>query len=197
MTMTQPTRVNCEKCMVRIPKNRPKLKCSLCNTIKHYRCQHLSKKDAISIINDQNYSQHWTCHECIYNILPINAVIISRKCVDDQIRPMPTVICCSCNKRARANSMIICPWCNQMSHRKCSNNILGCDRCCEDIIPGFHSYSYELIGDIENNTIYNPYSRHDIMNQIGDPMSIDDESTRSQSEISQLLTKCKYRPKKC
>lgn len=60
------------------------------------------------------------------------------------------------------------------------------------MIPGFHSHSYELMGRVTSSKTYNPYSRHDLINQIGDAMAADEESTRTWSEISDFLTRSKY-----
>ena len=30
---------------------------------------------------------------------------------------------------------------------KCWNNGFGCTACCKNIFPGFHAYTYEIIGD--------------------------------------------------
>ena len=66
----------CDKCNTRVPKNRPKLICSLCNLTKHYKCQTLSKTDACNIIRSLNYQ--WTCYECLSGILPVNVCRVSR-----------------------------------------------------------------------------------------------------------------------
>ena len=42
---------NCEKCDVRIPASHPRLYCSICQKIKHARCQNLSKTEAVLIVD--------------------------------------------------------------------------------------------------------------------------------------------------
>ena len=64
------TRIKCDKCNVKIPKIQPKLRCTICDSIKHLACQKLTKSDANHIIR---LKLNWTCMECISDILPINA----------------------------------------------------------------------------------------------------------------------------
>ena len=184
--MTQNTRITCTTCNDRIPKNRPKLMCDLCNCVKNYRCQNLSKRDANLIVSDQNLRKNWTCRDCMLSILPINAAQYysskrSKKhnTLESTITSSSTTNCCSCNRRAITTTMVLCPWCNLLSHRKCSNNSLGCDSCCETMIPGFHSHSYDLMGKVTSSKTYNPYSRHDLINQIGDAMAAEEGSTQT------------------
>ena len=62
----------CDKCDVRIPKNRPQLKCIICDTIKHFKCIGLTKNEAFEIIKNQPL---WSCPDCIVGILPLNLVL--------------------------------------------------------------------------------------------------------------------------
>ncbi len=63
-------RQKCKLCTAKIPKFQPKLVCSLCNAIKHLKCEGLSKSDVHSM---RNTGFDWTCHQCISSILPVNA----------------------------------------------------------------------------------------------------------------------------
>ena len=71
------------------------------------------------------------------------------------------------------------------------NDKLGCNKCCEDIIPGFHVYNHELMGyrtGYNNKNIHNPYDRDNIMNQIGDIFTDDtDEIEGIWTNISDFL----------
>ena len=55
---------------------------------------------------------------------------------------------------------------------------LGCTKCCENIIPGFHSYTYELIGDpyLKNDIMYNPYRSDHFIQLIGEAIEQEQES---------------------
>ena len=63
----------------------------------------------------------------------------------------------------------VCEFCEQQVHAKCWNHTLGCINCCDEIIPGFHAYSYELLRDpyLRKDKIYNPYSNSHYTQQIG------------------------------
>ncbi len=136
--MTTRNNKYCSKCTVRIPKHRPRLVCCICNTIKHLRCQSLSKNDALSIIN---LNTDWICKECVSEILPINA------CADNK-RNTYKVRCHSCNGFSHSqNSTRVCCYCNFTVHEKCHNKSLGCIKCCVSMIPGYHATSYELNND--------------------------------------------------
>ena len=192
-------RVACEKCEVRIPKNHPKLICTLCHTLKHYRCQKLSKLEAQEIVDTLSYRKNWTCHDCLGNILPVNACSTIQRRKSQTTSPKPFEKCGSCtNKTYAVAKMLACPWCELLCHKKCMNGQLGCNKCCESTIPGFHAYSYELLGarsGFTSNKAYNPYHRENIMNQIGDAFQ-DGEGTNENesmwSGISELLENCKY-----
>ena len=82
----------CEKCNVRVPKNRPKLICSECRHFKHYRCQKLTKAEALEIIGGTGVK--WTCYECIVSALPLNACAVSR--VRDVPAAVRTKVKCGC-----------------------------------------------------------------------------------------------------
>ena len=60
---------HCEKCDIRLPKNRPLLVCSLCSNLKHYKCNMLSKNEALLII-DSGQMNYWTCQDCITTLFP-------------------------------------------------------------------------------------------------------------------------------
>ena len=81
--MTRNSSTFCYKCNVRIPKNRPQLFCSNCDQSKHFRCQKLSKNDALHIIE---LNALWTCNECISDALPINACNTSARKNKQELR---------------------------------------------------------------------------------------------------------------
>ena len=134
-------RERCEKCDVKIPKHQPILVCDLCTKIKHLSCQKLSKSDALQI---NNLGISWTCQECLTSILPINAV---RKQVTlnnpDNIKFK--VKCGSCSGFSYSQRNVrTCQWCSEQVHAKCWKGDLGCNACCEIMIPGYHTYAHEL-----------------------------------------------------
>ena len=157
----------CHTCSTRLPKNCPKLVCYLCKIVRHHKCQALSKNEAQNIITADN---DWICKECISDILPINA------CDTNNKRPVPKfkVKCSSCNGYSYSqNNTRTCNWCTEVVHAKCFKPFLGCIKCCENIIPGFHVTTYELYDDYStlNNFTYNPYHRNHVTNLIGDTIT--------------------------
>ena len=193
-------RVACDKCNVRIPKSHPKLICTICCIPKHFRCQNLSKIEAKCIVDNPSYRKMWTCQDCLKDILPIGACNISRK--HSQSRSIPCkehAICGSCNKKTYAiDKMLTCTWCELRCHKKCIKGNLGCNKCCENIIPGFYVFNYELLGPrvgLNTKCMHNPYDREHIMNQIGDALDDGDgvnECENTWGGISELLKNCKY-----
>ena len=166
----------CEKCDVRIPKNRPLLICDLCENIKHYKCQNLSKKDAIEIIFNSNIS--WTCHECTMSILPLNI------CDNRQYKSLNTkptsAVCRACEKRITVRSKTSnCNWCDERCHDKCIS-VIGCKRCRMEMIPGCSYNCSEINGNFcltkFNDKFFDPFSRDRDNNNIGEKHSLENES---------------------
>ena len=158
-------RIKCEKCEVKIPKHMPMLKCSVCEKIKHLSCQKLTKSDAKHILA---LKSPWSCYECNTDILPINAC--SGKTIKNKTTNINFKIKCSVCSGFSYNPRNVrtCKHCDQQVHVKCWNQELGCTSCCEDMIPGFHSYSYEIVGDpyLKNHKMFNPYSTDGLVQQI-------------------------------
>ncbi len=179
----------CNRCKVRIPKNRPKLRCTICNEIKHFKCELLTKMDATHIIESRT---DWICTGCIVSILPINACTTKRDNINKKFR----VQCSSCNGYSNSLYNIrTCNWCCTMVHAKCFKDSLGCIKCCESMIPGYHVTMYELNNDFSrlNNLTYNPYERTHFTNLIGDTISNEEHHNSAWSEISEFLTHCQYK----
>ena len=93
----------CKKCNVRIPKNRPQLKCSICDDIKHFKCIGLTKREAFDIIENQ---PQWSCPDCIIAILPINLASGIRTNLEK----------CEACSRTIGPSMAVatCSWCSRL-----------------------------------------------------------------------------------
>ena len=185
----------CTKCRTRVPKNRPRLVCSICNTAKHYKCQSLTKTDAYFIISCTTLD--WSCYECVTEILPVNACVVTRKKSVDTIARFK-VKCSSCNGQSySAKNISNCQWCGEICHKKCVNGTLGCNKCCDDMIPGFRVHNYELYGStptiIANDRVFNPYCSSNNVNQIGDKIANEAEQNSFWSEISDCLVNCKYK----
>ena len=94
MVNTPFKRRKCAECNTKIHKANPKLCCTLCNEIKHLKCQKLSKADAKHIIR---LNVSWTCHECISQILPINACRPSKRGTLAIKNDKFKIQCSSCN----------------------------------------------------------------------------------------------------
>ena len=181
--------LKCEKCFVKITKNSPTLTCSECLKTKHPKCQKISKQEARHIINLQ---LKWTCFDCIKEILPIDA------CQSPKIfkpRPEFKVKCYCCNGYCYSpSSLKICDWCDNNVHAKCLKGVLGCIKCCIDIIPGALVTTYDLYDNYcsLDKFIHNPYNRENFTNLIGNMIENNVQNDSTWSEISDLLIKCKY-----
>ena len=181
----------CTNCNAKLMKHRPNLFCSICNTVKHFTCQGLSKSEA-SYIQD-TYNRDWICRDCISDILPVNACSASKsKRVKGSSSPSTIgTKCNSCGGMSYdKNRISLCTWCDSLCHNKCINNSLGCTRCCEQIIPGYRANCYELIDaqHMKNDKIFNPYSSTHFTNIIGEQF----EDNATWNEISNTLLECKY-----
>ena len=188
-------KIVCEKCDVRIQKNWPRLTCSQCTQIKHFKCQNLSKSDAQNITECTGYE--WICRECFSDMLPINAcnATSTNKNTATVINYKMKCQCCG-GLSYSPKSIRSCPWCDRPSHIKCLNSNLGCNTCCEDMIPGFHAHNFELFGNIgHTKSIFNPYSRMHNSNRIGDSIA-NEEDNSNWNDISQFLINCKYKQPK-
>ena len=175
-------KAKCEKCNVRIPKNRPQLKCNICNTIKHFKCNGLTKNEAFEIIKNQPL---WSCSDCISNILPLNLA--------QEIKNKPEK-CEACSKNIGPSMVVAkCPWCNVRCHKKCINGDLGCNLCCNNIFPGFNHFAHNLFGEtyIDSRPIFNPWDQNHLINQLGFNSNLNAEEVIN-NDISSKLSQCKY-----
>ena len=158
------------------------LTCTICNLPKHYKCEGLSKAIASEILQHNNESYHWACHGCF--ILP------TYNYIDD---PRPTYfnhpkslmlcdpVCKICLNSCSSflNNYAKCIWCDKICHKKCINGQLGCLPCCIELIPGFQCNSNILFDQQISlkSEMYDPYDRSSLINQIGDKISSEEESS--------------------
>ena len=184
----------CNKCKTRVPKNRPRLVCNFCNLAKHYKCQSLSKADAYYIINSTTC--YWSCYECVADMLPVNACTITRNKnikTDNNSTVRFKAKCFSCNGQSYSQKSISnCTWCDEVCHNKCINGILGCNKCCDAMIPGFRVHNYELYGTTSsaaNDCMFNPYCSSNNVHLIGDKIANEVEQNNFWNEISDCLIK--------
>ncbi len=186
-------RIKCDLCTVKIPKYQPKLVCSMCKSIKHLKCQGLSKSDVRSMIDD---SFEWTCYQCISQILPITACpSATHKTSRNSNTPRFKSKCSSCDGYSYSPKNVeMCHWCNENVHRKCCRGALGCLTCCQSMIPGANVHNYELLGDYnyKNNQTFNPYHNSHLTMQIGDLIE-NEASSNIWQDISDFLVKCSYK----
>ena len=186
-------RARCDLCDQKIPKKQPMLRCSICTKFKHLKCQNLTKADASYLIY---LNIDWTCHECIISILPVDGGSAPKRAKSAKlIGPKFKVKCTSCNGFSYTpKNLRTCEYCESQVHSKCWNQGLGCTACCENMIPGFHSYTYEILGDpyLKNDKMYNPYISSDFTQLIGDSFE-NHEAKDSYQDISEILVKCKYK----
>ena len=121
---------------MRIPKNRPLLKCSICECTKHYRCNGLTKMEAFDIIEN---CPDWSCQDCIFSILPVNLLL------NTHVHGNSLEQCYACSKKINSSAAVAtCTWCDGRCHKTCLNGPLGCKICCDKIIPGVNVYAREL-----------------------------------------------------
>ena len=186
-------RARCELCDIKMPKKQPKLRCSICCEFKHLKCQNLTKADANYLIY---LKIDWTCHECLISILPVNGGLTAKRTKSAKIiGPKYKVQCSSCNGFSYTpRNVRTCEHCENQVHAKCWNHGLGCTSCCEAMIPGFHAYTYEILGDpyLKNDKLYNPYANNHFTQLIGD-MFENSEADNSCQGISEILVNCKYK----
>ena len=182
------TRIECAKCKIKIPKHHPKLYCDLCKSLCHFKCNNLSKAEALLIANDTTNT--WTCQPCTRNALPINACSQT----NNDIQLTASIKCNACNKRSKCSlaRFATCPWCEQLCHKQCISGELGCSQCCKNIIPGYFSSCREITNTpIKNDLIFNPYSQKSHINQIGDENRGLEENYMCAS-LSENLNNCQY-----
>ena len=175
-------KVRCEKCDVRIPKNRPMLKCSICNSIKHFKCNGLTKNEAFEIIKNDT---DWSCKDCIFSILPVNLVLDVRQTLEN---------CSVCEKKISSNSIVFkCTWCEGRCHKSCVKGQLGCVRCSENIIPGLDCFAHGLLGEtfLDSRPQFNPYDQEHTINQLGLHLNLGDEQTLW-NDLSERISQCEY-----
>ena len=91
-------KIVCKQCNVRIPANRPKLKCNSCNEIKHFRCENLTKSDAMRIIDNRAQAKSWWCLNCTKDLLQ---ELPAGACVSEgrvrRAEPRFSIKCHACN----------------------------------------------------------------------------------------------------
>ena len=183
----------CEKCDVRIPASYPRLYCYLCEELKHFRCEGLSKLEAFNTIS--NVHSDWICRSCISAALPLNCFDITRRRNTELIGPKFKVKCYSCDGYSYTpHNVKTCEWCSHQSHKKCMIGNLGCKKCCTDNFAGFSSTSWELFGGQPcNDKIYNPYDPDKLINRIGNTLDNIDEGNSEWNDVSDFLLRCKYK----
>ena len=184
-------RLKCDTCNLKIPKTHPKLRCTVCDQIKHLACQKLTKAEAKHLIC---LKLPWTCRECILDILPVGACLPAKRVTNSTKKFKVKCFCCNGFSYSPRN-VRTCDYCMNQVHVKCWNNSLGCINCCKEMIPGFHVYSYELLDDpyFKNDKMFNPYHSSHFSHQIGDVLGGEDESSSIFSDVCELLVNCKYK----
>ena len=182
----------CESCDKRVPKNRPLLNCTVCLKARHYKCHGLSKTEANEIIRNIG-TYHWACNDCFP--LPTLSYIDDPPII--HVNKPPTSnkgsACHVCSKFCHSNKRYICHWCDNTCHKKCSKDTLGCLSCCDDMTPGNNLDLFELSPShqLKNNRLFDPYDRAALINQIGNTISNEEESS-NWSSVSQKLKECQY-----
>ena len=159
-------------------------------------CEGLSKNDARYVL--ENTMNGWICKDCIVDILPVNACTYSRRLQASSTSSFRAKCQCCNGMSYNQKNIKKCPWCDKICCNKCINNSLGCNICCDQMIPGFRANCYELTGDFycKNSAIFNPYCNHNHINLIGDQISREEENNVLWNEISESLQNCEYKQPK-
>ena len=187
--MTTKHRSVCDTCNKKIPKN-PRLICCICDKLVHLSCQKLTKADAFDLLNVQAL---WSCIECNQKLFPLDPYILTDK------RPETTKIakfkakCDCCNGYSyKKENVRTCCHCNSNVHIKCWKRELGCIRCCETLIPGYHLQNIHELYDFDhsNRGHFNPFTSSHFTQLIGDEET---DVTEDWNEFSEILTRCKYK----
>lgn len=184
----------CDCCEKRLPKNRPLLTCSICQCIKHYKCNNLSKSEAYEIAQNRSLSRSWTCQNCYKSLFP--DFYLPDNLTQKDTHTTHTDYCGACNKLCSSKHSLksTCPWCDKICHKKCVKNTLGCISCCNDLIPGYQYDNYQINYSIltNNNIAYDLYHRDAFINLIGDSIDIENEQTNI-TDIADLMQRCNYK----
>ena len=137
----------------------------------------------------------WTCKECISEILPIGGCLPAKPS-----KRLPTqkfkIKCHCCNGFSYSpRNVRTCDYFMNKVHVRCWNDQLGCTKCCENMIPGFHVYSYELLDDpyFKNDKMFNPYDSSHFSQLVGDVLGGVEEANTIFNDVSELLINCKYK----
>ena len=188
--------ITCEKCKIRIPKNRPLLVCSMCLEYKHYKCNNLSKNEAYDILVT-DYAQNWACQSCMHDVFPLGLLQDINQFSHVNIPNLSDYDpnCTVCDKPCNQSNGSLCNWCDQVCHKYCANNSLGCSNCTKSMIPGFSCLHHELYNEslLKNNSIFNPYDHNALANLIGNHLDTEDGLENTfMHEISNKLHNCNY-----
>ena len=185
--------VICDTCNVRIPVNYPKLFCSLCDKLKHARCQNLTKQEANEIVN--NRATDWVCFACISSILPVNAHCRVKREENISRAPKYKQKCGACLGYPYSPNNVNCNWCLSACHKNCVKGKLGCLKCCESMMPPYNYNIWELYDEpsLTNNGVFNPYDSKKLATDIGDTVCSEIEQNCVWQEISEFMINCKYR----
>ena len=153
----------------------------------------LSKSSATILANN-----HWSCNDCLSEILPfINSTLDDETAPRGRPRDKFKVRCHSCKgwSYTAIRNVSVCGWCDNTVHSKCYRHDLGCNSCCEDIIPGYNTSCTALNDNYSassHGAMYNPYDRTHIINSIGE--KIDEcENSELWNSVSDMLLKCDYK----
>ena len=181
---------HCDKCEKRIPKNHPHLYCALCQRLKHYKCEKLTKLEA-----DELAKTYWTCYECLSSILPIRAcdegILDSHNTTKKYKQQCHSCLGWSYSLR----NVRECNWCELAVHKKCYRYELGCVKCCVENIPGYSTSSIDLNDDYNSSSIrhtFNPYNKSSLINSIGNQIEELEHDSMYWKDLSEMLTRCEY-----
>ena len=200
--MTTPKiRKTCDACDTKIYKSQPLLFCCICEKLAHIKCEGLKKSEALELIE---LGVLWSCKDCNSTVFPHDlGLFLENKTKTTTKQKLiknkgPTKFkskCACCGGYSYKESNVkTCCYCNGNVHKKCWRGDLGCQKCCLEMIPGYSCESILELQGIEyynNNRLYNPFASTHFTQQIGE--TLDNSGNDVWNDLSDLLTKCKYK----
>ena len=186
---------NCDICKSKIVRHKPSLFCDLCDKVSHYKCNKLTKSDALYIIRT---SHRWTCSQCNVSLFPQFKSSGSTLLMNSQSKVNGNhkkVIekCGSCSKHL-GPQRDTCTWCGLTCHQRCIKGQLGCTLCASEMFPGYNCSAQDLTGNLfKNVAMFNPYDDIILANEND---NIEPEEAEYWQDASDCLLNCNYKQHK-
>ena len=195
----------CRACARRLPLHKVNITCTVCCLKYHPKCAGLTPNDVIQLTARSTHNTtigEWVCFSCLSDILPIGVLshessTKTQSSTNKKWQSTSREVCHTCIKLGNPNKMIICCYCDKLSHARCSASSTGCKSCLRDIFPGYDISTSQLFAKLcgsklRNDVKFNPYNREHLSNYIGDRLDPDDIDFNPWETVSNHLNNCKY-----